>query len=106
MYTRSSPVSRQKIEAEEEDDDDRHDLTGWIQYRSKSVSNNEITSSWIRGNQNTYMGEIRQLSKFNFRKDKLYWAILSYDSFRPTNRSKTPSILSCQSTNTYCLYAR
>jgi hypothetical protein len=34
--------------------------TAWIEYKPKNKDQN---STWIRANQNTYVGEIRQLSK-------------------------------------------
>lgn len=46
MYTRSNNIKSNE--------------TVWIEYKPKNGNNN---STWIRGNQNTYMGEIRQLSK-------------------------------------------
>ncbi len=46
MYTRSDNI--------------KNDETVWIEYKPKLKDKN---STWIRANQNTYMGEIRQLSK-------------------------------------------
>jgi discoidin domain receptor family protein 2 len=58
MYTRSSHINN-----DDEDDDDNDDyLASWIEYKPKIINNDQPNSSWIRGNQNTYMGEIRQLS--------------------------------------------
>ncbi len=54
MYTRSNHINN--------DDDDDNDLTLWIEYKPKIINNDDHNSSWIRANQNTYMGEIRQLS--------------------------------------------
>lgn len=45
MYTRS---------------DDINNETSWIEYKLKHENNK---TAWIRANQNTYMGEIRYLSK-------------------------------------------
>ena len=63
MYTRSNPMVRHDNDDEDEDENDGTDSIGWIQYRPKLLSHDELNSSWIRANQNTYMGEIRQLSK-------------------------------------------
>ncbi len=41
-------------------DNMKNNETVWIEYKPKHKDNN---STWIRGNQNTYMGEIRQLGK-------------------------------------------
>jgi hypothetical protein len=65
MYTRSARVHHEHTE-DDVDDDDRQDLTSWIEYKPKIFVNDEINSSWIRANQNTYMGEIRQLSTTMF----------------------------------------
>jgi len=63
MYTRSMST----------DDDYDDDSTTWIEYKPQN-NNDELNqnSSWIRANQNTYMGEIRQLSMLIRRKKKLY----------------------------------
>jgi discoidin domain receptor family protein 2 len=58
MYTRLSQLNNVH-------DDDDDDLASWIEYKPKIVNNDEQNSSWIRANQNTYMGEIRQLSMFD-----------------------------------------
>jgi hypothetical protein len=42
------------------------DLTSWIQYKTKIMTNDDNNSSWIRANQNTYMGEIRPLSMYKY----------------------------------------
>jgi hypothetical protein len=56
MYTRSS-------NNDDEEDNGDDDLTSWIEYKPQIINNdNQNSSSWIRANQNTYMGEIRQLS--------------------------------------------
>ncbi len=60
MYTRSNHLNNDHDEEDDDDDDD--DLTSWIEYKPKIVNNDDQNSSWIRANQNTYMGEIRQLS--------------------------------------------
>ena len=52
MYTRSTHVV----------DDDDDETNSWIQYKPRMMTHDELNSLWIRGNQNTYMGEIRQLS--------------------------------------------
>ena len=61
MYTRSNEPNSNRVEYE---DDDGEDLTSWIEYKPKIINNEDQNSSWIRANQNTYMGEIRQLSMF------------------------------------------
>ena len=58
MYTRT----HQAHHAIDEDDDAGDDLTSWIAYKPNVAANDEKNSSWIRANQNTYMGEIRALS--------------------------------------------
>ncbi len=60
MYTRSNDLSSNT----NDEDDDEDDLTSWIEYKPKIINNDDQNSSWIRANQNTYMGEIRQLSMF------------------------------------------
>ena len=60
MYTRSTEQNNHADK--NNDDDDDEDLTSWIEYRPKIVTGDEHNASWIRANQNTYMGEIRQLS--------------------------------------------
>jgi hypothetical protein len=60
MYTRSNYINNN------DDEDDDVDLTSWIEYRPKIGNNDEKNSSWIRANQNTYMGEIRQLSMLEY----------------------------------------
>jgi hypothetical protein len=59
MYTRLNQLNNVH------DDDDDDDLASWIEYKPKIINNDDQNSSWIRANQNTYMGEIRQLSMFN-----------------------------------------
>jgi hypothetical protein len=56
MYTRSNHIN----------DDEGDDLISWIEYKSQILNNEDHNSSWIHGNQNTYMGEIRQLSMFKY----------------------------------------
>ncbi|CAF2515743.1 unnamed protein product [Rotaria sp. Silwood2] len=62
MYTRLNNIN------DDDDDYDGDDLTSsWIEYKPKIIhnddnNNNNNNSSWIRANQNTYMGEIRQLN--------------------------------------------
>jgi discoidin domain receptor family protein 2 len=51
MYTRSS-----------------NNGTLWMEYKPKNENKN---SSWIRANQNTYVGEIRQLSMFELQTSSL-----------------------------------
>jgi len=41
-------------------DNIKYNETSWIEYKPKTKDKN---STWIRANQNTYIGEIRQLSK-------------------------------------------
>lgn len=60
MYTRSNEQNNHANK--NEDDNDDEDLTSWIEYRPKILTGDEHNASWIRANQNTYMGEIRQLS--------------------------------------------
>ena len=60
MYTRSNEENHPNDDEEEEEED----LTSWIEYRPKIPNNDDQNASWIRANQNTYMGEIRQLSRF------------------------------------------
>ena len=57
MYTRS---------AHSTDIDNEHegDSNSWIQYKPRIIAHDQVNSLWIRGNQNTYMGEIRQLSTY------------------------------------------
>ncbi len=58
MYTRSNHVN----------DDEGDDLISWIEYKSQILNNDDDhNSSWIHGNQNTYMGEIRQLSMLKIK---------------------------------------
>ena len=38
------------------------DLTSWIEYKPNRINNDYYNSSWIPANQDTRMGEIRQLS--------------------------------------------
>jgi hypothetical protein len=45
-------------------DNIKNNETLWISYKPKNEENN---STWIRANQNTYMGEIRQLSKCYYK---------------------------------------
>lgn len=59
MYSRTSHVNNDN---DENDDDNDDDFTSWIEYKPKIAHNDDTNSSWIRANQNTYMGEIRQLS--------------------------------------------
>jgi hypothetical protein len=40
--------------------DNNNNKTVWIEYKPKNKENN---STWIKANQNTYIGEIRQLGK-------------------------------------------
>ena len=49
MYTRSNRIND-------------NDLLSWMEYKPKTVKNNNYNSSWIPANKNTYVGEIRQLS--------------------------------------------
>lgn len=55
MYTRSSQIN----------EDDANSLTSWIEYKPQTGHRHERNSSWMPANQNTYMGEIRQLSAFD-----------------------------------------
>lgn len=48
MYTRSNQPA--------------NDIRSWIEYKPQIINNDELNSSWIHANQNTYMGEIRPLS--------------------------------------------
>jgi hypothetical protein len=50
-------------------EDEGDDLISWIEYKSQILNNDDDdhNSSWIHGNQNTYMGEIRQLSMLKIK---------------------------------------
>jgi hypothetical protein len=69
MYTRLSHINN--------NDDDYNDLTSWIEYKPIIINNDDHNSSWIRGNQNTYMGEIRQLS-MSLYQNKVFKLIFIY----------------------------
>ncbi|CAF3912583.1 unnamed protein product [Adineta steineri] len=52
MYTRLNHIN----------DDDDDNLISWIEYKPQIINKNEYNTSWINANQNTYIGEIRQLN--------------------------------------------
>ncbi|CAF3512842.1 unnamed protein product [Rotaria socialis] len=64
MYTRSSHLNNGNSNDNDDDDEDYDDddRTSWIEYKPRNTSTNDYNSSWIRANQNTYVGEIRQLN--------------------------------------------
>lgn len=62
MYTRSAHINNNHPSNHDDDDDYDDDVTSWIEYRPRMAYNDDTNSSWIRGNQNTYVAEIRQLS--------------------------------------------
>ena len=63
MYTRTNHININNDNYDNHhDNDDDDDSNEWIEYKPKIIDNDDYNSSWIRANQNTYMGEIRQLS--------------------------------------------
>jgi hypothetical protein len=78
MYTRMDKIKTNK--------------TIWIEYKPNKREKN---STWIRANQNTYIGEIHLLGMKEEEEEKYLYLITIFQSFRSTYCSKTSSFLSC-----------